>query len=236
MMSSSGGFARTLLAILLMVAIPACKSELATAPASPASPDNSPAAPTGDPLFISGEMTPLHQRIRVSDFISDVTDAEVTVNGTRIPHCCGNIYAGDLPEAVPAGGKLTLKVAAPGYQTFEATGIVTGIPAITAPASGTASASTDAIRLQWTIPTDPDRFEVCLNCIDNSNDGAIYPALGRARELVIQPFSLVDYGEGTPVAVYARKDRFLKSAGSNGSISDVLFTARSRAVLIFIKN
>jgi len=191
-------------------------------------------APLGDKLIISGLMTQLYQSIVVPQDGVPVTDVEVTVNGTRIPYCCGYSYAGNLPEAVPAGGKLTLKVSAAG-RTFEATGEVMPIPAITAPASGSTFASTDLIRLEWSTPVDPDHFEVCLNCYENSIYRETHNVLETERAFVIEPGSLVDYGEGTNVAVIARKTHFLKSATSPDGTADMVFVARSRDVLIFIK-
>src|SRR5687768_11579377 len=141
-----------------------------------------PTAPTGSgSLSITGVMTPQYQSVRVSRGGAPVTDADVTVNGFPIPHCCGDLYAGSLPGAVPAGGTLNLKVVAGGVN-FEALGEVTATPTITTPASGSTFARTDPVSLTWSIPTDPDRFEVCLNCWENSLDGAIYPASGSSRE------------------------------------------------------
>jgi hypothetical protein len=189
---------------------------------------------TGGSLLISGVMTPQHQGVRLVQGGTPVTDAEVTVNGIRIPHCCGDLYSGDLPEAVPAGATLNLKVVGAGV-TFEAQGDVIAPPTITAPVAGSTFAWTDAISLAWSTPADPDRFEVCLNCWPNSNDGEIYPALGSARQFNIAPRSLVDYGEGTVVAVYAFKKKFLKLASTGKINLDVLFVARSRDALIKIK-
>jgi hypothetical protein len=45
----------------------------------------------------------------------------------------------------------------------------------------------------------------------------------------------VDYGEGTVVAVYAFKKKFLKLASTGKINQDVLFVARSRDALIRIK-
>lgn len=202
-----------------------------TTPATPATPTN-PAG--GHSLLISGVMTSRYQGVRVSRGGAPVTDAEVTVNGLRIVHCCGDLYAGSLPEEVPAGGTLDLKVQAGGV-SFEGLGQVTATPVITAPAAGSTFAVTDTVSLHWSTPTDPDRFEVCLNCWENSLDGAIWPASGSAREFKIAPGSLVDYGTGAVVAVYAYKSNFLTSPSSPDITSNVLFMARSRDALITIK-
>jgi hypothetical protein len=120
--------------------------------------------------------------------------------------------------------------------TFEAPGEVAATPTITAPAAGKVFASTDSVSLAWTAPADPDRFEVCLNCWKNSLDGAIYQTLGSARRFEIAPRSLVDYGGGAVVAVYAFKSNFLKSGDSSQATSDVLFVARSRDAIIPISH
>jgi hypothetical protein len=181
-------------------------------------------------------MTPQYQSVRVSNGGAPVTDAYVTVNGFPIPHCCGDLYSGKLPEAVPAGGTLNLKVVA-GEVKFEAAGEVIGTPTITAPAAGSTVAFTDTVSLAWSISTDPDRFDVCLNCWENALEGAMYPVSGSAREFRIDPqaLGLVDYGTGAVVAVYAWKSNFLKSAGPPEVTSNVLFMARSRDALITIK-
>lgn len=203
-----------------------------TVPATP----TAPTTPTGSgSLFISGVMTAQSQGIRVSRGGAPVTDADVTVNGFPIPHCCGDLYSGNLPEAIPAEGTLNLKVVAGGVN-FEASGEVIATPTVTAPDAGSTFAWTDSVSLAWSTPTDPDRFEVCLNCWENSLDGAIYPASGSAREFKIAPRALMDYGTGAVVAVYAFKSNFLKSASSPEVTSDVLFMARSRDALITIKH
>jgi len=184
------------------------------------------------PLLISGVMTPQNQGVQVSRGGVPVTDAIVTVNGFPIPHYRGDLYWGNLPGEVPAGGTLNLKVVAGGV-TFEAPGEVIATPIITAPAAGSTLASTDTLKLAWSSPTDPDQFAVCLNCWENnSNDGATYYTSGSAREFKMFPNGLADYGEGTPVAVYAYKSNFLKSTSSPEVTSNVLFMARSRDALI----
>jgi hypothetical protein len=74
-----------------------------------------------------------------------------------------------------------------------------------------------------------------VNCWPNSNEGYIYPASGNERQFKIGAGSLVDYGEGTVVAVYAFKKKFLKLASTGKINQDVLFVARSRDALIRIK-
>jgi hypothetical protein len=225
---------------LALLLIAGCRdTSVVTEPAEtsqvPATP-TTPTTPTGSgSLFISGVMTPQYQGVRVSRGGAPVTNADVTVNGVPIPHCCGDLYSGNLPGAVLAGGTLNLTVVAGGVN-FEAPGEVTATPTITAPAAGSTFAWTDPVSLAWSTPTDPDRFEVCLNCWENSLDGAIYPASGSAREFKIAPGALVDYGAGAVVAVYAFKSNFLKSASSREVTSNVLFVARSRDALITIKH
>lgn len=234
------GTSPALLHFLALLFIAGCRdASVVTEPADttrtvPATP-TTPTTPTGSgSLLISGVMTPKYQGVRVSRGGAPVTNAEVTVNGFPIPHCCGDLYSGDLPVAVPAGGTLNLKVVA-GRVNFEAPGEVAPTPIITAPAAGSTFARTEPISLVWSTPTDPDRFEVCLNCWENSLDGAIYQASGSAREFKIGPGALADYGTGAVVAVYAFKSNFLKSASSPQATSDVLFVARSRDALITIK-
>ena len=205
-----------------------------TAPAPPPPPPPPTTPPANGSLLIEGVMTPQDQGLRVSRGGAPVTDAEVIVNGVPIPHCCGDLYWGHLPGAVPAGGTLNLKVVAGGL-SFEALGEVIATPTIIAPAAGSTFAWTDTVSLAWSIPTDPDRFDVCLNCWEYSLDGATYTVPGSAREFTIAPGDLRDYGGGAVVAVYAFKNNFLKSAGSRDATSDVLFMARSRDALITIK-
>ncbi|MBA3338500.1 MAG: hypothetical protein H0T54_01890 [Geodermatophilaceae bacterium] len=157
------------------------------------------------------------------------------MNGVPIPHYAGHHYAGNLPEAIPAGGTLNLKVVA-GEVHFEASGEVLAAPTITAPAAGSTFAWTDTVSLAWSTPTDPDRFSVCLNCWENSLDGASYPASGSAREFKIAPRALADYGTGAIVAVYAYKSNFLTPAGSPGVTSNVVFVARSRDAIFTVKH
>lgn len=203
-----------------------------TVPATPATP----ATPTGSgSLSILGFMTPQGQAVHVSRGGVPVTDAEVTVNGFRIPHCCGTLYSGNLPTAIPAGGTLNLRVIS-GGATFDATGEVTPTPTITAPAAGSTVARTDSVRLAWNSLTDPDWFEVCLNCWENSLDGATYAASGTEREFKIAPGVLMDYGTGAVIAVYAYKSNFFGSAGSPGVTSNVLFVAKSPDARITVKH
>ena len=234
------GTSPTVLLFLALPLIAGCRdASVVTEPAEmpqtvPATP-TAPTTPTGSgSLLISGVMTPKYQGVRVSRGGAPVTNAEVTVNGFPIPHCCGDLYSGNLPEAIPAEGTLNLKVVASGVN-FEASGEVIATPTVTAPAAGSTFAWTDSISLAWSTPTDPDRFEVCLNCWENSLDGAIYQASGSAREFKIDPGALVDYGTGAVVAVYAFKSNFLKSVSSPQVTSNVLFVARSRDALITIK-
>src|SRR5688500_5595804 len=73
-----------------------------TSPTVPATP-TTPTPPTGTAhLLVSGVMTPQYQSVRVSRGGVPVTDADVTVNGFPIRHCCGDLYSGSLPGAVPA--------------------------------------------------------------------------------------------------------------------------------------
>lgn len=176
-------------------------------------------------LHVSGVMGALYQSVRVRAG-RPVTDAVVTVNGVAIPHCCGDLYSGKLPEAVPPGSQLDLTVSAGGL-TVEATGYVLEAPIITAPATGSVLASTDFINVTWTSATDPDRFEVCLNCWENSLDGAIYQTPGTARDLKIAAGDLTDYGNGAIVAVYAMKEDFLSFTGTVAPGSRVMFVSRS---------
>jgi hypothetical protein len=175
-------------------------------------------------------MSDQYQSIRVSRRGVAVTDAVVTVNGISIPHCCGNLYSGKRPEAVPAGGTLTLKVVV-GDTTFEAPGEVTPTPIITAPAAGSTFASTEAINLAWSSPKDPDQFEVCLNCWNNSIDAASYQLPGSQRDFKIEGGSLTDYGTGSIVTIYAYKKNFLTWTNSEAVFSNVLFYASSGEVI-----
>lgn len=204
-----------------------------TAPSTPTTP-TTPAA--SGPLRIWGVMTPQNQSIRVSRAGAPITDASVTVNGIPIPHFRGELYSGGLPASIPDGGTLTLKVVADRVN-FEASGEVIWTPVITSPAAGTSVAFTDSVSLQWSMPTDPDYFDVCLNCLENSLDGEVRPVPGSAREFNISPraVGLVDYGTGAVVAVYAYKKDFLKYEGSPEVTSDVLFVGRSRDLLFTIK-
>ncbi len=115
---------------------------------------------------------------------------------------------------------------APGVN-FEASAEVVAPPVVTAPVAGSTFAWTDSGSLGRSAPTDPDRFEVCLNCWENSLDDARYSVSGSAREFKIAPRALMDYGTGAIVAVYAFNSNFLKSAGSPEVTSNVLFMARS---------
>ncbi len=234
------GTSPEVLLFLALLVIAGCRdAPVVTEPAGtpqavPATP-TAPTAPTGSgSLFISGVMTPLYQGVRVSRGGAPVTNADVTVNGIRIPHCCGDLYSGNLPGAVPAGATLNLRVVAGGVN-FEAPGEVIATPTITAPAAGSTFARTDPVGLAWSTPTDPDRFEVCLNCWENSLYGEIHPAAGSAREFKIAPGALVDFGTGAIVAVYAFKSNFLKAASSPEVTSNVRFMARSSDALITIK-
>ena len=231
------GTSRAVFRFLMLLLIAGCRdTSVVTEPREkPPAVPGTPTTPGSGFLFISGAMSPQYQALRLSRGGAPVTDANVTVNGVPIPHCCGDLYSGNLPGAVPAGGTLNLKVVTGGV-SFEASGEVIATPTITAPAAGSSFASKDPVSLVWSIPTDPDRFEVCLNCWANSLDGAIYPATGSAREFNIAPGTLVDYGGGTIVVVSAFKSDFLKSASSREVTSDVLFLARSRDAVITIKH
>ncbi len=77
------------------------------------------------------------------------------MNGFPIPHCCGDLYAGKLPEAVPSDASLDLKVVAGGVN-FEASGEAIATPTVTAPAAGSTFARTDPISLAWSTHRDPD--------------------------------------------------------------------------------
>ncbi|HKY97607.1 MAG TPA: hypothetical protein VJL35_07105 [Gemmatimonadaceae bacterium] len=201
------------------------------APVTPGTPSN-----PGNPrsLHISGGMSPWYQGIRVvRNGVPDL-DAKVTVNGVLLQHCCAELYVGNLPDTLPAGSAINLKVVA-GAMTFEATGKVIPTPVITAPVSETTFLSTEYVSLTWSTPTDPDKFEVCLNCWENALEGEIYPVPGTTRSFTIAPGHLVDYLDSTVVAVYARKDHFLEWVDTPAISSDVQFIARSRDTIVHIK-
>lgn len=204
--------------------------EIQTVPKTPTTPNT----PTTGVLTISGAMTPLYQSIRLTRRGVPVTDAVVTVNGYVIPHYAGDLYSGSLPVVVPAGGTLNLKVIA-GTVTFEAPGEVIPMPVITSPLSGTTFAYGDSVQLTWSSPANPDQFSVCLNCWENSLDGAIYYTSGSAREFMIPPGTLTDYGKGTPITVSARKINFLKSADTPEVATSVEFWAHSNNAVVRIK-
>jgi hypothetical protein len=184
-------------------------------------------------LHVSGVMSTLHQRIRVSRADAGVTDAEVTVNGVHIPHTSGGLYVGTLLEAVPAGSPITLVVRAGGL-TLEGTGNAL-VPVIIAPATGSAIASTDSITVAWTSATDPDVFEVCLNCTDDWYR-VTFPLPGTARELRISGRDLVDWGTGAVVAIWARKKDFLALTGAVSPSSRVDFSGSSPDAVFTIEH
>jgi hypothetical protein len=199
-------------------------------PASPPGPITPP-APTGSGrLSISGAMSAKYQTIRVARGGVPVMDAVVTVNGVRIPHCCGDLYSGNLAEPVAGGGALNLKVVA-GAVVFEAAGEVSPALVITSPAAGSSFAATDSVTLKWSAAPDPDAFEVCLNCWANSLYGETYTESGSTREFKIAPLSLVDFGGGSLVTVSAWKRNFLKSATSSEVTSNVLFVAWAETLI-----
>ena len=199
-----------------------------TDPATPDSPTSTPGNPTPPPatdsLVIRGVMTPRYQSLGVYRGRIPVTNAVLTVNGFRIPHVSGGLYTGNLPEPVPAGDTLKLKLEVDG-EAFEAPGEVPPTPVITAPVAGSTIAVSDPVNLIWNSPTNPDRFEVCLNCWENSLDGAIFPASGTSREFKIAAGALVDYGTGAIVVVASLKEGFLQPAGSQGFAANIRFVA-----------
>lgn len=204
-----------------------------TAPATPTAP-TTPTVPAGSgTLFISGGMGAQGGYFRVSRGGAPATDADVTVNGFPIPREKDNLYVGKLPEPVPAGGTLNLKVVASGV-TFEASGEVIAL-SITAPTAGSTFARADTVTLAWSASMDPERFEVCLNCGQGYLEGGTYPASGSARQFKIAPNMMWDYGEGTVVAVSAVKSNFLQPASSPTGTSEVSFRAASRVAGIIIK-
>jgi hypothetical protein len=235
-MKRRAGVSRAVLPVLALLLIAGCRDASVTEPGETSGKvPVTPTTPTGSgPLFISGGMSQQYQSVRVSRGGAPVIDADVRVNGVPIPHCCGDLYSGGLPEPVPAGGTLNLKVVAGGV-TYEAQGEIIATPTITAPAAGSTFAWTDSVGLVWSAPTDPDRFEVCLNCWANSLDGAIYQVAGSVRDFKIAPGDLVDYGTGSVVVVTAFKSDFMKSANSPQATFSVLFVASSREALIKIK-
>ena len=183
-------------------------------------------------LVISGEISPQHQTLQLSLASARVTDGIVTVNGFPIPHRGGGSYWADLPQAVPNGGTLNLKVVA-GNVTFDASGVVIPAPTITAPTAGSIFAPNDSIRLAWSTPTDPDDFRLCYNCSENSNNREFDIVPGSAREVKIDTFYLVE--NGSVFAVYAIKNNFLKWTGSPAVLVQVGFATRSRDGLITVK-
>jgi hypothetical protein len=190
--------------------------------------------PRGVPFLVSGALTPKHQSVRVVQGGKPITDAEVTVNGVTIPHCCGDLYAGDLPEVVSPGVMLNLTVSVAG-RIFVASGVVATAPIITAPISGSSAAVTDYVRVAWSSPTDPTIFDVCVNCLENALEGEITWVPGTSREFMIRPGALLDWGGGAVIAVYAKTRHFLNPAASPDFVSDVQFIARSRDVIIKMK-
>jgi len=160
-----------------------------------------------------------------------VLDAVVKVNGFTMPYCCGDLYSGDLPEAVPDGGTLNLDVEAGGVK-FEASREVIATPTITGPAEGIPIEWTDSVTLTWSSPVDPDLFEVCLNCWDNSIFGEGYYTLGSERQFKFRAGTLADFGEGAPVTVFAQKNGFIKSDSSAEVTADVRYRARAHDLII----
>lgn len=125
-----------------------------------------------------------------------------------------------------------MKVVA-GNVKLDASGVVIPTPTITAPIAGSIFAQSDSIRLAWSTPTDPDAFDLCFNCWENSDYRETLTVSKSAREFKIPPVTLID--EGSVVAVYALKNNFLKSAGSPDVLLQVGFAARSRDALITVK-
>jgi len=228
---------RAVLLSLAMLAIAACRdTPVVTEPAAIPIVPGTPATPTTrDVLFISGAMGPQYQSIRLAAGDTTLTDAKVTVNGFPLTYCCSNLYTGTLPEAVPGGGKIYLKVVV-GAVTYKALGETIPTPVITEPATGSTFASTDYVSLFWSTPADPDKFEVCLNCWPNSNEGEIYTTSGSTRAFTIAPGHLVDYEDETVVAVFAFKRDFLKSVDTPEIRSDVLFVTRSGDAHIHVRH
>ena len=190
----------------------------------------SPSDPRSASIVISGWMTPQHQRLEVHRGMAPVTNAVVTVNGVPLGHRDGGSYQGSLPEPVTSGGKLNLKVVIDGI-VFEPPGEVAPIPTITAPEAGTVIRVTDPITLLWSSPANPDRFEICTNCWENSLDGAVYPASGATREHLVAAGALVDYGGGSPLAVVAIRNNFLNPAKPAEVASTIRFIAASQVLI-----
>jgi hypothetical protein len=183
-------------------------------------------------LLIRGDLGPQHQDLRLHLGSTRITDAIVTVNGFAIPHRGAGTYIGDLPQAVPEGGTLNLKVVA-GKMKFEGSGIVLPTPTITAPTAGRIFVPTDAITVAWSSPTDPDGFRICLNCWD-SFYGDNYEVSGSSREFKISLNNML-LDDGAPVTVSAVKGDFLKPASSPDILLQVGFVATSRGAIINIK-
>jgi len=184
-----------------------------------------------------------------------VTDANVTVNGVRIPHDIAEVYWGEILDAVPVGGTLTLKVIA-GGDTLEATVQVPAIPTITAPAAGQVFASTDSVAVTWSSLADPDRFDIDVNdngpiyylsgsarALNNPPGGVVHYGLGNelhwppysvpgsARAFKIPAGVVTDYPAGNIVSVTAIGDTFLKFSSSPKATSSVEFRVSSSVVV-----
>ena len=186
------------------------------------------------PLQIRGGMSAEYQSIRVFRQGAAVTNANVTVNGVTIPHYSGELYSGHLPESLAAGAAVHLKVTV-GDETVEGSGIV-DVPVILEPANGSTFADTDSIRLVWSSADNPDQFQVCLNCWENSLWAEIYTLEGTDREFAIPPGSLADFGEGTKLNVTLFKDDFIAFAVPVASGSSITFYAKSADAVFRIKH
>ena len=122
-----------------------------------------------------------------------------------------------------------------GDETVEGSGIV-DVPVILEPANGSTFADTDSIRLVWSSADNPDQFQVCLNCWENSLWAEIYTLEGTDREFAIPPGSLADFGEGTKLNVTLFKDDFIAFAVPVASGSSITFYAKSADAVFRIKH
>lgn len=181
----------------------------------------------GTPLLIEGKMTERFQSLSVRAANQLAFDADVTVNGVKIPYARNGTYQGNLPKAVPAGSPLSLRVVA-GGSIVSAAAIVPETPILTSPARNAVFVG-GSITFTWTSQTDPDGFE--LRSSDGwGTVGPSFRAPGSARQLTIDASEFGDWDWG--ILLVAVNDGSIAGPAEVGSTMQVESGASSTVISV----
>ena len=159
-------------------------------------------------IIQGSDMGDKFQSVNVNYENQPVGNATVKVNGTLLPKnpTYPDRYYGALPVPVPPGGSINLEVGLADGTTFSASGMVPEKPELTVPADNSSFTKTQSLTVNWTCPSNPDRFSIALDFNPGTQDykGITYETKGMNRSF---SFDLSSAPTGTlDITVFSYSD------------------------------